>query len=98
MRCRPQCRVVHGGGRSALAKNRPTDVVGNSSQTLRISLNRPEIVQKNRISYPHKVAFVPLSAATALGRFNQAEDAFLRTILSLFTGCLLESIALRYPT
>jgi len=52
VRRRRQCRVVHGGGRSALATNRPTDAGDNSSQMLRIAPNRPQTVRKNRISYP----------------------------------------------
>jgi hypothetical protein len=43
-----QCRVVHGGGRSALATNRQTAAVGNSCQTLKSASNRPLIVRKNR--------------------------------------------------
>jgi hypothetical protein len=42
-----QCRVVHGGGRSALATNRQTAAVGNSCQTLKSASNRPLIVRKN---------------------------------------------------
>ena len=45
-----QCRVVHGGGRSALATNRQTAAVGNSCQTLKSASNRPLIVRKNQAS------------------------------------------------
>ena len=42
-------RVVHGGGRSAPATNRPTAAVDNSCQMFRIAPNRPQIVRNNRI-------------------------------------------------
>ena len=49
-----RCRVVHGGGRSALATNRPTGAVGNSSRRLRTAENRPQILRRNRIFKRHR--------------------------------------------
>ena len=46
-----QRRVVHGGGRSALATNRPTDAGGNSSPRLRTAESRPQIVRKIHFFY-----------------------------------------------
>jgi hypothetical protein len=45
-------RVVHGSGRSALATDQPPDSVGNSSRRLRMAEVHPQIVRKNRNSYP----------------------------------------------
>jgi len=60
-----QCRVVHGGGRSALATNRQTAAVGNSCQTLKSASNRPLIVRKNQNSFAESADSLNLSAASA---------------------------------
>jgi hypothetical protein len=44
----PPCRVVHGGGRAALATLRTTDAVDNSCQALRMGVWHPHIVRKNQ--------------------------------------------------
>jgi hypothetical protein len=66
-----QRTVVHCGGQAALATNRPTDAVGNSSQGLRIAKSRPQIVRKNPSLWvaPKYFAVFSINTASATDKF-----------------------------